>query len=118
MEQEREKRARKKERRKAASAVTADNIEQESAPTSEILTRSLEEHDQSEKPTELTKKPQKPSQFTKQTKPKSVPLALRNRGKRRIQPWMWVLIAVIVAAALFYVGNSSVLRSSLQGFGF
>ncbi|XP_014520741.1 plectin [Vigna radiata var. radiata] len=117
-EKEREKRARKKERRKAASAVTADNIEQESAPTSEILTRSLEEHDQSEKPTELTKKPQKPSQFTKQTKPKSVPLALRNRGKRRIQPWMWVLIAVIVAAALFYVGNSSVLRSSLQGFGF
>ncbi|CAJ1932876.1 unnamed protein product [Sphenostylis stenocarpa] len=118
-EKEREKRARKKERRKAASAVTADNTEQESAPTSETLTRrSVEEYDQSEKPAEVTKKPQKPSQFTKQTKAKSVPLALRNRGKRRIQPWMWVIITVMVVVALFYVANSSSLRSSLQGFGF
>ncbi|TKY69133.1 Proton pump-interactor 1 [Spatholobus suberectus] len=117
-EKEREKKARKKERRKAASAVTAENTEQESAPSSETLTRSMEECDQSEKPAEVTKKPQKPSQFTRQTKAKSVPLALRNRGKRQIQPWMWALIAVMVVVALFFVGNSSSLRSSLEGFGF
>ncbi|KAL2347902.1 hypothetical protein Fmac_001902 [Flemingia macrophylla] len=117
-EKEREKRARKKERRKAASAVTAENTEEESAPISETVTRSIEECDQSEKPAEVTKKAQKASQFTRQTKTKSVPLALRNRGKRRIQPWMWVVIAVMVVVALFYVGNSSSLRSSLAGFGF
>lgn len=102
--QEREKKARKKERRKAASTYTAENAEQESAPISETLTRSIEEIDQNEKPVEVTKRPQKPSQFTKQTKPKSVPLPLRNRGKRRIQPWMWwVMIAVLVVVALFYI---------------
>ncbi|RDX85116.1 Proton pump-interactor 1, partial [Mucuna pruriens] len=116
-EKAREKRAKKKERRKAAStADTAENTEQESAPISETLTRSMEEFDQSENPAEVTKKPQKPSQFARQTKTKSIPLALRNRGKRRIQPWMWILVAVIVAVALFYVGNSSTLRSSLEGF--
>lgn len=117
--QEREKKAKKKERRKAASvAVTAEDTEQEYAPILETLTRSMEESDQSEKPAEITKKPQKPSQFTKQAKAKSVPLALRNRAKRRIQPWMWVIIAVMVVVALFFVGNSSTLRSSLEGIGF
>ncbi|XP_027360418.1 titin homolog [Abrus precatorius] len=117
-EKAREKRARKKERRKAASADTAEIAEQESASSSETVTRSMEECDQSEKPVEVTKKPQKPTQFTRQTKAKSVPLALRNRGKRRIQPWMWVLFAVLVVVALFYVGNSSALRSSLEALGF
>ncbi|KAH1242263.1 Proton pump-interactor [Glycine max] len=116
-EKEREKRAKKKERRKTSSAVTAENTEQESAHTTETLT-SVEESDLTEKPAEVTKKPQKPSQFTRQTKVKSVPAALRNRAKRRIQPWMWVLIAVVVVVALFYVGNSSSLRSSLEGFGY
>ncbi|KAK7407761.1 hypothetical protein VNO78_09818 [Psophocarpus tetragonolobus] len=117
-EKEREKRARKKERRKAASAVTVENAEQESAPTSETLTRSIEEFDENEKSVDVTKKPQKPSQFTRQTKAKAVPLALRNRGKRRIQPWMWLLIAVMVVVALFYLGNISSLRSSLESFGY
>ncbi|KAL2560141.1 hypothetical protein AAZV13_20G005100 [Glycine max] len=117
-EKEREKRAKKKERRKAGSAVTAENTEQESAPIPETLTRSVEEFEQTEKTAEVTKKPQKTSQFTRQTKVKSVPAALRNRGKRRIQPWVCVLIALVVAVALFYVGHNCSLRSSLEGFGY
>ncbi|XP_019456093.1 PREDICTED: titin homolog isoform X2 [Lupinus angustifolius] len=111
-EKEREKKARKKERRKAATTDNAENTEQEPAPTSESLTIT-EEIDQSEKPVEVTKRPQKQPQFPKQTsKSKSVPLPLRNRGKRRIQPWVWwALIAVLFVVALFYmVGNISSLR--------
>ncbi|XP_045830655.1 plectin [Trifolium pratense] len=121
-EKEREKRARKKEKRKTVSPDHAvENTEQESAalPTAEILTRTLDESDQIEKPAEVTKRPVKPSQFTKQNKVKSLPMAIRNRGKRRIQPWMWwALIAVLVIAALFYIGNNSSLISSFQSFGF
>ncbi|WJX10483.1 Squamosa promoter-binding-like protein [Trifolium repens] len=121
-EKEREKRARKKEKRKTVSPEDAvENTEQESAasPSAEILTKTLEESDQIEKPAEVTKRPVKPSQFTKQNKVKSLPMAIRNRGKRRIQPWMWwALIAVLVIAALFYIGNNSSLISSFQSFGF
>ncbi|MED6172569.1 hypothetical protein PIB30_051235 [Stylosanthes scabra] len=114
-EKEREKKLRKKERRKAASTETAENIEQEPAPISETVTRSTEESDQSEKPVEVTKRSQKPSQYTRQSKAKSIPLPLRNRGKRRIQPWMWAVIAVLAVVALFFLGNNSSLRSWLQG---
>lgn len=119
--QEREKRARKKGKKKAVSTEDAvEKIEQDSAasPSSETLTRTIEESDQSEKPVEVTKRSVKPSQFIKQNKVKSLPMSIRNRGKRRIQPWMWVLIAVLVIAALFYIGNNSSLRSSFQSFGF
>ncbi|MED6192817.1 hypothetical protein PIB30_013708 [Stylosanthes scabra] len=114
-EKEREKKLRKKERRKAASTETAENTEQEPAPISETVTRSTEESDQSEKPVEVTKRSQKPSQYTRQSKAKSIPLPLRNRGKRRIQPWMWAVIAVLAVVALFFLGNNSSLRSWLQG---
>ncbi|CAL0318559.1 unnamed protein product [Lupinus luteus] len=116
-EKEREKKARKKERRRAATTDNVENTEQEPTPTSETTTGSIEEIDQSDKPVEVTKKPQKPSHFTKQTKSKSVPLPLRNRGKRRIQPWMWwALIAALIAVVLFYTGNNIPLRSWLQSF--
>ncbi|KAE9595374.1 hypothetical protein Lalb_Chr17g0338131 [Lupinus albus] len=112
-EKKREKKARKKERRKATTTDNAENTEQELSPTSESLTIT-EEIDLSEKPVEVTKRPQKQPRFPKQTsKSKSVPLPLRNRGKRQIQPWMWwALIAVLIAVALFYmVGNINSLRS-------
>ncbi|XP_015946865.1 uncharacterized protein LOC107471863 isoform X1 [Arachis duranensis] len=110
-EKEREKRLRKKERRKAAATETAENTEQEPAPISETVTRSTEECVQSEKPVEVTRR----SQYTRQSKAKSMPLPLRNRGKRRIQPWMWAVIAVLAVVALFFLGNNSSLRSWLQG---
>ncbi|XP_061373404.1 proton pump-interactor 1-like [Gastrolobium bilobum] len=118
-EKKREKRAKKKERRTSASADTADNTQQECAPSLETQTTITEECDQSEKPAEITRRPQKPSHFTRLTKIKSsLPMPLRNRGRRRIQPWMWVLIAVLVAVVMLFVGNSSSLRSSLPRFGF
>lgn len=68
-----------------------------------------------EKPVEVTKRQQKPSQMVKSTKAKSIPLPLRNRGKRRMQPYMWVLIVTVVVVFLFILGNSSFfLRSGLQ----
>ncbi|KAI4317066.1 hypothetical protein L6164_024976 [Bauhinia variegata] len=117
-EKERGKKARKKERRKATAVDSAEDTG-ESATSSETPIRSLEECDHTEKPVEVTKKPQKPSHFVKQTKTKSIPLPLRNPGKRKMQSWMWIPITVLVVVALFFGGNSSLsLRSGLQGFGF
>lgn len=70
--------------------------------------------------TTATKKSQKALHFTKQTKSKSsVPLPLRYRGKRRMQSWMWVVIAALVVFALFLLGNSDFsFKSGMQWFGF
>ncbi|XP_065882083.1 uncharacterized protein [Euphorbia lathyris] len=118
-EKEREKRAKKKEKRKAVEEVNVLKEEEESAPSSEIQ----HETKVSEKPmVAQTKRSQKPLQFTKQTKSKSIPpLPLRNRSKRRMQTWMWALVAVLVLLSLFLVGNSGFGYSfgfGLQRFGF
>ncbi|XP_042992478.1 calponin homology domain-containing protein DDB_G0272472-like isoform X1 [Carya illinoinensis] len=113
-EKEREKRARKKERKKAAAgaveATDGDN-KKEAAPSSETPTENLKESE--------TKRSKKPSQFSKHSKAKSIPLPLRNRNKRRTQPWMWVLPTALIVFALFLVGNSSFsFDFGLQRFGF
>ncbi|XWS09796.1 hypothetical protein CRYUN_Cryun39dG0019900 [Craigia yunnanensis] len=117
-EKEREKRAKKKERRKVAAAAVGDASvadETGSAPTSETP----KESENIEKPVTVAKRPQKPSQFTKQTKAKSIPPPLRNRGKRRMQPWMWVLLATLVIFALFLIGNYNFsFNFGLQRFNF
>ncbi|KAL5778450.1 hypothetical protein ACOSP7_011376 [Xanthoceras sorbifolium] len=119
-EKEREKKARKKEKKKVGVAEdTSVTNEEESAPITETPTETPTISDVKDKSTTVTKKPQKQSQFTKQTKLKSVPLPLRNRGKRRMQSWMWVLIAALVVFALFLLGNSGFpFKSCLQWFGF
>ncbi|KAB1203475.1 Proton pump-interactor 1 [Morella rubra] len=121
-EKEREKKARKKERKKAgAVAVKAANgaDEGESTPSSETATETPKELETREKPSTVTKRSQKPSQFTKQSKAKPIPPPLRNRSKRRMQPWMWVLLAAVIVLALFLVGNSSFsFDFGLQRFGF
>ncbi|KAK4860069.1 hypothetical protein QYF36_016886 [Acer negundo] len=120
-EKEREKRARKKDKKKVAAADDASvTNEEESAPSTETPTETPALADVKDKSTTVTKKTQKISQFTKQTKSKSVvPLPLRNRGKRRMQSWMWVLIAALAVFALFLLGNSGFpVKSGLQWFGF
>ena len=118
--QEREKRAKKKERRKvAAEAAVGDasvTTEMGSAPTSETP----KESENKEKPATVAKRPQKPSQLTKQTKAKSIPPPpLRNRGKRRMQPWMWVILTSLIVFALFLVGNYNFsFNFGLQRFNF
>ncbi|GMJ10322.1 hypothetical protein HRI_004701400 [Hibiscus trionum] len=107
-EKEREKRAKKKERRKGAAAVSGDasvTDETESAPTLDTPAETPQDSQSKEKPVTVTKRSQKPSQFTKQSKAKSIPPPLRNRGKRKMQPWMWVLLTCLVIFTLFLVGN-------------
>ena len=117
--QEREKKARKKERKKTGVVEVTDVDEGEIAPSLETATETPSESETREKPMTVTKRSQKPSQFTKQTKAKSIPPPLRNRGKRRMQTWMWVLLAAVVVFALFLVGNSSFsFNFGLQRFGF
>eukprot|EP00257_Ricinus_communis_P015519 XP_015573456.1 uncharacterized protein LOC8269958 [Ricinus communis] len=112
-EKEKEKRARKKEKRRALEAANGSN-EGESAPSSETPT-DTKESETIEKPVALRKRSQKPLHFAKQTKPKIKPPPLRNRGKRRMQTWMWVLLTITIIFALFLIGNGSF---SLQRFGF
>ncbi|XP_039026822.1 uncharacterized protein LOC120160478 isoform X2 [Hibiscus syriacus] len=106
-EKEREKRAKKKERRKGASVSGDASVidETESAPTLETPTETLQDSQSKEKPVTVAKRSQKPTQFTKQSKAKAIPPPLRNRGKRKMQPWMWVLLTCLVIFALFLVGN-------------
>ncbi|KAL4335688.1 hypothetical protein GQ457_07G013440 [Hibiscus cannabinus] len=89
-EKKREKRERKKERRKAAMAADdASNasITDEAAftPTAETLVETPKQSENKEEPTSVQQMPQNP----KQTKAKSIPPSLRNKGRRRMQPWMW-----------------------------
>ncbi|KAG5243791.1 myosin heavy chain, fast skeletal muscle [Salix suchowensis] len=91
-EKEKEKKAKKKEKKKAA-AEDAKDIDEESETTA--------------KPVAVTKRPQKPSQVAKQTKAKSMPLPLRNKGKRKMQTWMWALVTLLAVIALLFMGNSS-----------
>ncbi|XP_021815571.1 calponin homology domain-containing protein DDB_G0272472 isoform X2 [Prunus avium] len=120
-EKEREKRVKKKERKKATTTKATNGIsEGDSAPdpSSDTPTETPEQSETKEKPITVTKRSQKSSQFTKQTKVKSIPLPLRNRSKRRMQPWMWVLLTVLVVLALFFLGNggSSHFKSLLDKF--
>jgi preprotein translocase subunit SecF len=43
-----------------------------------------------------------------------MPLPLRNKGKRKMQTWMWALITLLAVIALFFMGNSSFFNLGLQ----
>ncbi|XVF77420.1 hypothetical protein PTKIN_Ptkin14bG0041500 [Pterospermum kingtungense] len=121
-EKEREKRAKKKERRKvAATAVVDASVTDETGavPTSETPAETPKEPENKEKTATVAKRTQKPSQFTKQSKAKSIPPPLRNRGKKRMQTWMWVLLTALVIFALFLIGNYNFsFNFGLQSFNF
>ncbi|KAI8003529.1 Proton pump-interactor 1 [Camellia lanceoleosa] len=105
-EKEREKRAKKKEKKKSAAAEDADgNHEGEAVPTSESPVVTTEEPEIRENPSTITKRPQKVVQFTKQSKTKSIPPPLRNRGKRRMQQWIWIILVGLLVLALFLLGS-------------
>ncbi|KAH7523349.1 uncharacterized protein LOC107416050 [Ziziphus jujuba] len=124
-QKEREKRAVKKDRKKANGTEATNGISEGDsgvAPSLEIPSGSPKESEAKEKPTAL-KRPQKASshsQLTKlQTRAKPMPLPLRNRSKRRMQPWMWTLVAVALFFVLFLMGNSNLSsKSCLQWLGF
>ncbi|XP_039171404.1 protein lava lamp [Eucalyptus grandis] len=107
-EKEREKKAKKKERKKAGGAIAMPSdagIEGETASSSEVTAEALADFDAKDKPAATVKRPQKPLHFVKQTKVKPIPPPLRNRGKRKMQPWMWAVLSVVLVFALFLVSN-------------
>ncbi|KAG8377187.1 hypothetical protein BUALT_Bualt08G0002100 [Buddleja alternifolia] len=108
-EKEREKRLRKKERKKAAATDVNDiTNNSESAPSSETTIEIIKDIEVKDTSTAITKKPQKPWLFTKQSKTKSIPPPLRNRSKKKWQQWMWMGFTCIVIFALFWLGNIGV----------
>lgn len=115
-EKERERRSKKKEKQRG---FTSEPAESEPAVRVESSSETTREPEVTEKPVTVAKKPQKPSPYAKQIKStKSIPPPLRNRGKRRMQQWMWALATVVAILALFFLGNSNFLRNnSLLGFG-
>ncbi|KAM7256657.1 hypothetical protein ACFE04_012398 [Oxalis oulophora] len=104
-EREKEKRLRKKEKRKTGATTVDINVtnEEESAPLSEPIAETPREPEKST----ISKRSKKSSQFTKQLPKASIPPPLRNRGKRRMQTWMWALLAALIVFGLFMLGNSS-----------
>ncbi|KAF8404626.1 hypothetical protein HHK36_009514 [Tetracentron sinense] len=97
--------------------ATNGSNEGEAAPSSENTpSETTLEPETEEEPTTVARRLQKPS--LKQMKTKPLPLSLRNKGRRRMQPWIWVLMALLVLA-LFLVGNSGFSPSfGLPSFGF
>ncbi|XP_042508078.1 cingulin-like [Macadamia integrifolia] len=121
-EKEREKRAKKKEKKKVAVAEVANvGPDGESAPSTENTPSesSACEPEIKEKNMPVVKRPQKPSLLAKQTRTKPLPPPLRNKGKRRMQTWMWFLIPTLVVLALFFLGSMGVsFKFGLPSFGF
>ncbi|KAL0440542.1 UNVERIFIED_CONTAM: Proton pump-interactor 1 [Sesamum latifolium] len=109
-EKEREKRLRKKERKKAAASDVSDtNNNCETAPSSESASEVSKETEVKDTSSVTPKKAKKPWLFGKQSKPKSVPpAALRNRNKKKLQQWMWVVMTSLIILVLFWLGNIGV----------
>ena len=102
--QEREKKAKKKERKKVGGTEASDgNHDGETVPTSNLPV--VKEPKIEESSSTTTKRPQKPSQFTKQSKTKSIPPPLRYKGKRKMQQWIWIILTAVVVLTLFLLGN-------------
>lgn len=107
--QEREKRLRKKERKKAAGTDAHDsNNNCETAASSESATENSKDVDVKDPTTAAGKKSQKPWLAAKQSKAKSIPPPLRNRNKKKLQQWMWVGITSFIILVLFWLGNIGV----------
>ncbi|PPD81599.1 hypothetical protein GOBAR_DD21456 [Gossypium barbadense] len=102
-----QKEAEQKEKVNSSSGVGDASVtdETESALTLETPAETPKDSESKEKPVTVAKRSQKPPQFTKQSKAKSIPPPLRNRGKRRMQQWMWVLVTSLIVLALFLAGN-------------
>ncbi|XP_043713260.1 uncharacterized protein LOC122661811 [Telopea speciosissima] len=121
-EKEREKRAKKKERKKAATVEGANvGTEGESAPCSENTPSetTIHESEIKERTTAGVNRPKKSLPLAKQSKTKPLPPPLRNRGKRRMQTWMWFLMVTLLVLALFFLGSVGIsFKFGLPSFGF
>ncbi|XP_072991030.1 uncharacterized protein [Typha latifolia] len=115
----RDKKRAKKEKKKAAAIVDSLNggDESDSAPTDSSAPEIAPDFDVSVGTS--SKRPSRRGGAMKQhywTQP--VPLPLRNRGKRKIRPWMWVVLSILLVLALFLVSsNFSSLSFNRTHFG-
>ncbi|XP_068651818.1 uncharacterized protein [Aristolochia californica] len=115
-EKEREKRARKKERKRGVQADgSSGNVSED---ISQILSENAcaepdQEPEIKEKPATVVRRY---SKSMAAVKTKSLPpLPLRNRGKRRLQPWMWCALFAIALIVVFLAVNST-FSSKFSGF--
>ncbi|CAN4121767.1 unnamed protein product [Withania somnifera] len=102
---EKEKRLRKKERKKGIGETPSESNDGDIAMISTSPRETLKEPAAAENSQTTTKKPQKPSQYTKPLKNKSIPPPLRNRNRRKWQQWLWLILSCAVVVALFFLGN-------------
>ncbi|KAL5713713.1 hypothetical protein ACHQM5_015765 [Ranunculus cassubicifolius] len=113
--EQKEKEKAKKERRKARKKVGKEGPTEEQLPTvSSSEARAPESTITQEQVIEepksvVSKRPQKPSVLAKQPKTTRVallPTPLRNKNKKRMQTWMWVLlvtILLVVSSAVIFL---------------
>ncbi|XP_074304059.1 uncharacterized protein LOC141638547 [Silene latifolia] len=112
-EKEREKRrAKKKEKKRGLNPETPEN---EPAKPPEPLPESLNEPEAVEKSVTVAKRSTKASSHTKQIKlTKPIPVALRNKGKRRLLCYWPYACIVLIATVLIFLGSSERIQTIKQ----
>lgn len=110
--QQKEKRAKKKERKMAVATEGGGGIGCDEKGCGETPSEAVKESENTgkqETAAPTPKRSQKPLQYTKQSKTSPIPPPLRNRGKRRMHAWMWVVLTALVVFVLFLVGQQRLL---------
>ncbi|XP_055809631.1 uncharacterized protein LOC129879916 [Solanum dulcamara] len=103
---EKEKRLRKRERKKGSVGEThSESNDGETALISTSPRETVKEFEAAEHSQTITRRTQKPSQYTKQMKTKSIPPPLRIKSKRKWQQWFWLFLSCLIVIALFFLGN-------------
>ncbi|MQL91360.1 hypothetical protein Taro_023971 [Colocasia esculenta] len=120
-EKKREKKEKKKERK--STTTTTESVAESEAPAvdADIPPESVQEQPAGKTPTAPSKRPSRPQAIAAKeyNKLKPLPPPLRNRGKRKMQTWMWVLLTALVVLALFMAGNYvSFSKFGLRNFSF
>ncbi|KAK1266477.1 Proton pump-interactor 1 [Acorus gramineus] len=108
-EKQREKREKKKERKRAVagglvSGVTEGEITPESDNNPSETTPPAPETKDKAPTTAVAKRSSRPQVVVKQ-KVRPLPPPLRNRGRRKMQTWMWAALVALALVALFLASN-------------
>ncbi|KAL2505925.1 CAP-Gly domain-containing linker protein 1 [Abeliophyllum distichum] len=100
-EKEKEKRLRKKERKKLAGTEVSENNDFETDRSSENPVETIKETEVKENAPVVTKRSSK----AKISKTKSIPPPLRNKNRKKLQQWMWVILTSLLVIVIFWLGN-------------
>ncbi|KAL2471855.1 putative microtubule-associated protein futsch [Abeliophyllum distichum] len=120
-EQEREKRLRKKERKKGASAAGEANEDTnvcETAQSSKSRTEIVKETNGIKETNSAAAALATTKRHPKQSKTKYIPPSIvRNRNKKKLQHWMWLILACFIVVALFCLGNTGIITLENHKWG-